>query len=82
LRYWKAEQIAALIFIFSEPPGHLFLRADYLCCFETEFYVTSLSFRMPSIDVGEKTYVDESLMLVTALSPVIGYDKASKIAHS
>jgi fumarate hydratase, class II len=28
-----------------------------------------------------KTYVDESLMLVTALSPVIGYDKASKIAH-
>ena len=28
-----------------------------------------------------KVYVDESLMLVTALSPVIGYDKASKIAH-
>jgi fumarate hydratase class II len=28
-----------------------------------------------------KAYVDESLMLVTALSPVIGYDKASKIAH-
>jgi fumarate hydratase class II len=28
-----------------------------------------------------KSYVDESLMLVTALSPVIGYDKASKIAH-
>lgn len=26
-------------------------------------------------------YVDRSLMLVTALSPVIGYDKASKIAH-
>ena len=26
-------------------------------------------------------YVDQSLMLVTALSPVIGYDKASKIAH-
>ena len=26
-------------------------------------------------------YVDNSLMLVTALSPVIGYDKASKIAH-
>jgi fumarate hydratase class II len=26
-------------------------------------------------------YVDESLMLVTALSPVIGYDKASLIAH-
>jgi fumarate hydratase class II len=26
-------------------------------------------------------YVEESLMLVTALAPVIGYDKASKIAH-
>jgi fumarate hydratase class II len=26
-------------------------------------------------------YVRESLMLVTALSPVIGYDKASAIAH-
>jgi fumarate hydratase class II len=26
-------------------------------------------------------YVENSLMLVTALSPVIGYDKASKIAH-
>jgi len=28
-----------------------------------------------------KEDVDNSLMLVTALSPVIGYDKASKIAH-
>jgi fumarate hydratase class II len=28
-----------------------------------------------------KEYVDRSLMLVTALSPVIAYDKASKIAH-
>jgi fumarate hydratase class II len=28
-----------------------------------------------------KEYVDRSLMLVAALSPVIGYDKASKIAH-
>ena len=26
-------------------------------------------------------YVQRSLMLVTALAPVIGYDKASKIAH-
>ena len=26
-------------------------------------------------------FVNESLMLVTALSPVIGYDKASAIAH-
>jgi fumarate hydratase class II len=28
-----------------------------------------------------KEYVERSLMLVTALSPVIGYDKASQIAH-
>jgi fumarate hydratase, class II len=28
-----------------------------------------------------KEYIDRSLMLVTALSPVIGYDKASQIAH-
>ena len=28
-----------------------------------------------------KEYVDRSLMLVTALAPVIGYDMASKIAH-
>jgi fumarate hydratase, class II len=27
------------------------------------------------------SYVDRSLMLVTALSPVIGYDKAAEIAH-
>jgi len=26
-------------------------------------------------------YVERSLMLVTALAPVIGYDKASKVAH-
>jgi fumarate hydratase, class II len=28
-----------------------------------------------------KSYVERSLMLVTALAPVIGYDKASRIAH-
>src|SRR6202012_259965 len=28
-----------------------------------------------------KMFVDRSLMLVTALAPVIGYDKASQIAH-
>jgi fumarate hydratase class II len=28
-----------------------------------------------------KEYVDNSLMLVTALSPVIGYDKCAKMAH-
>ncbi|NAS26873.1 class II fumarate hydratase [Herbidospora sp. NEAU-GS84] len=28
-----------------------------------------------------REYVDRSIMMVTALSPVIGYDKAAKIAH-
>ena len=28
-----------------------------------------------------ETYLEQSLMLVTALSPVIGYDKASEVAH-
>jgi fumarate hydratase class II len=27
-------------------------------------------------------YVNNSLMLVTALSPVIGYDKSAKLAHT
>lgn len=45
-------------------------------------------FRIYSVEgtqVNEKRvaeYVTNSLMLVTALSPVIGYDKASKIAHT
>ena len=44
-------------------------------------------FRLHSVDgtrLNEKRisqYVSESVMLVTALSPVIGYDKASEIAH-
>jgi fumarate hydratase, class II len=44
-------------------------------------------FRLHSVEgtqLNEKRigqYVSESVMLVTALSPVIGYDKASKIAH-
>jgi fumarate hydratase class II len=29
-----------------------------------------------------KQYVDRSVMMVTALAPVIGYDKASAIAHT
>ncbi|HEY0181569.1 MAG TPA: class II fumarate hydratase [Rhodopila sp.] len=45
-------------------------------------------FRLYSVDgtrLNEKRisqYVNESVMLVTALSPVIGYDKASEIAHT
>jgi fumarate hydratase class II len=27
------------------------------------------------------TFLERSLMLVTAISPIIGYDKASKVAH-
>jgi fumarate hydratase class II len=44
-------------------------------------------FRLYSVEGTElnqariKEYVERSLMLVTALSPVIGYDKASQIAH-
>ncbi len=44
-------------------------------------------FRLYSVEgtrLNEKRigkYVDESVMLVTALSPVIGYDRASAIAH-
>ena len=44
-------------------------------------------FRLHSVEgtrLNEKRisqYVNESVMLVTALSPVIGYDKASEIAH-
>ncbi len=47
----------------------------------------SEKFRLYSVEgtkLNEKRiakYVEESVMLVTALSPVIGYDKASKIAH-
>ena len=41
-------------------------------------------YSIEGIQLDEKRiskYVEDSLMLVTALSPVIGYDKASKIAH-
>ncbi len=41
------------------------------------FLVEGVKPNLPRI----KAYVDQSLMLVTALSPVIGYDRASKIAH-
>ncbi len=48
----------------------------------------SEKFRLYSVEgtkLNEKRiaqYVEESVMLVTALSPVIGYDKASRIAHT
>ena len=46
----------------------------------TNFRVFLVEGTKPNVkQIGE--FVDRSLMLVTALSPVIGYDKASKIAH-
>jgi fumarate hydratase class II len=42
-----------------------------------EYCVEGIELNRDQID----SYVDRSLMLVTALSPVIGYDKASAIAH-
>src|SRR5262249_61680057 len=41
-------------------------------------------FMVEGAKLDEKTitgYVDRSVMMVTALAPVIGYDKASAIAH-
>ena len=43
----------------------------------TEFLVEGMTPNRKKIN----QYVENSLMLVTALSPVIGYDKASQIAH-
>ena len=42
-----------------------------------EFLVAGMTPNRKQID----QYVEQSLMLVTALSPAIGYDKASQIAH-
>ena len=42
-------------------------------------------FCIDGLEVNEtqlQHYVDNSLMLVTALNPIIGYDKAAKIAHT
>ena len=41
------------------------------------FLVEGMEANKPQI----QTYLERSLMLVTALSPVIGYDKASEVAH-
>jgi fumarate hydratase class II len=43
----------------------------------TDFTVKDMTPNLPRIE----ELVNQSLMLVTALSPKIGYDKASKIAH-
>ncbi|MDB9517217.1 class II fumarate hydratase [Roseofilum reptotaenium CS-1145] len=43
----------------------------------TDFLLDGLQANQKQIN----TYLNESLMLVTALSPAIGYDKAAKVAH-
>jgi fumarate hydratase class II len=43
----------------------------------TKFCVQGLKANRKQI----KEYVDNSLMLVTALSPILGYDQCAKIAH-
>lgn len=52
------------------------LLADACSCF-TDFLVVGLQANKSKIDY----YLNHSLMLVTALTPKIGYDKAAQIAH-
>ena len=47
------------------------------CAKLREYCIEGIQLHREQID----SFVDRSLMLVTALSPVIGYDKASTIAH-
>jgi len=48
------------------------------CLSFTEHCATGIEVNRAQVD----DYVQNSLMLVTALSPVVGYDKAAKIAHT
>lgn len=52
------------------------LLSDAMCSF-TKHLVVGLRANEERI----RSHVDRSLMLVTALSPIIGYDKAAEIAH-
>lgn len=47
------------------------------CCNFTDFLLKGLQVNRKKID----SYVEQSLMLVTALAPKIGYDNAAKVAH-
>ena len=53
------------------------LLGDTCDCF-TQFAIEGMTANHKNIDY----YLNHSLMLVTALSPVIGYDKAAEIAHN
>ena len=48
-----------------------------MCDHFRKFMVEGAQLNLPQI----KNNIDRSVMMVTALSPLIGYDKASKIAH-
>jgi fumarate hydratase class II len=50
----------------------------HACRSFTEHCATGIEVNRAQVD----NYVQNSLMLVTALSPVVGYDKAAKIAHT
>lgn len=54
----------------------VFLLSDAAQSF-AKYCITGLKANRPKIE----QYVKDSLMLVTALNPIIGYDKASRIAH-
>src|SRR5262249_58071741 len=49
-----------------------------VCRSFTSYCITGMRINRERIE----RYVHESLMLVTALSPAIGYDKAAEIAHT
>ncbi|GAB4242854.1 MAG: class II fumarate hydratase [Candidatus Methylacidiphilales bacterium] len=67
--------------VFKPVLAHNFLHSVRLlgdaCHLFTEHCVVGLQPNREQI----ATFVERSLMLVTALSPVVGYDKAAKIAH-
>ena len=56
---------------------HSIVLLEHACNAFTEHLLIGLKANKERI----RSYVDQSLMLVTALSPKIGYDKAAEIAH-
>lgn len=56
---------------------HSVILLEHACSAFTEHLLEGLKANKEKI----RTYVEKSLMLVTALSPKIGYDKAAEIAH-
>lgn len=56
---------------------HSVILLEHACSAFTEHLLNGLKANVEKI----RSYVDKSLMLVTALSPKIGYDKSAEIAH-